>query len=108
MKTVVLLNQDQMGHGDVDLSRRILKTFLQKAIALKGLDAILMVNSGVKLSGPGSEVLGELTMLEEQGVDMVPCGTCLNHYEVTPAVGKVGSMDEIISAMGKADKVITI
>ena len=108
MKTVVLHNQDQMGHGDVDLSRRILKTFLQKAIALKDLDAILMVNSGVKLSGPGSEVLGELTMLEEQGVDMVPCGTCLKHYGVEPAVGTVGSMDEVISAMSKADKVITI
>ena len=108
MKTVVLLNQDQMGHGDVALSRRILKTFLQKAIALKGLDAILMVNSGVKLSGPDSEVLGELTMLEEQGVDMVPCGTCLKHYEVEPAVGNVGSMDDIIIAMTKADKVITI
>ncbi len=108
MKTVVLLNQDQMGHGDVDLSRRILKTFLQKAIALKDLDAILMVNSGVKLSGKDSEVLGELTMLEENGVDMVPCGTCLQHYGVEPAVGTVGSMDAIISAMGKADKVITI
>lgn len=108
MKTVVLLNQDQMGHGDVDLSRRILKTFLQKAITLKGLDAILMVNSGVKLSGPDSEVLGELTMLEENGVDIVPCGTCLQHYGIEPAVGAVGSMDEVISAMSKADKVITL
>ncbi|MEM8710885.1 MAG: DsrE family protein, partial [Planctomycetota bacterium] len=102
----LFLNKDQMGHGDRDLSQRILKTFLQKAIALKGLDAVLMVNSGVKLTAPDSEVLGELTMLEENGVDMVPCGTCLNHYGVEPAVGKVGSMDEIISALSKAEKVV--
>lgn len=108
MKTVVLLNKDQMGHGDVVLTRRILKTFLQKAISLKGLDAILMVGAGVKLTAADSEVLGELTMLEENGVDMVPCGTCLEHYGVTPAVGKVGSMDEVIGAMNKADKVITL
>ena len=108
MKTVVLLNKDQMGHGDEDLSKRILKTFLQKAIALDDLDAILMVNSGVRLTAAGSHVLGELTMLEENGVDMVPCGTCLNHYGVEPKVGSVGSMDEVILRMGKAEKVITI
>ncbi|QDV07490.1 DsrE/DsrF-like family protein [Planctomycetes bacterium Poly30] len=108
MKTVLLLNQDRMGHGDEALGRRILKTFLQKAIALKGLDAVLMVNGGVKLTAAGSEVLGELTMLEENGVDMVPCGTCLEQFGVTPAVGKVGSMDEIIGAMNRADKVITL
>lgn len=108
MKTVILLNQDQMGHGDVDLARRILKTFLQKAIAFEDLDAILMVNSGVKLSGADSTVLGELAMLEENGVDLVPCGTCLNHYGVEPKVGSIGSMDEVISRMDKAGKVITI
>ncbi len=108
MKTIVYLNNDQMGHGDRGLSQRILKTFLQKAIALKDLDAILMVNSGVKLSAKGSEVLGELTMLEEQGVDMVPCGTCLEFYGVDPAVGTIGSMDEIIRAMNAADKVIAL
>ena len=108
MKTVLLLNQDQMGHGDVDLSRRILKTFLQKAIAFEDLDAVLMVNSGVKLTASDSTVLGELTMLEENGVDLVPCGTCLTHYAVEPKVGSVGSMDEVISRMDKAQKVITI
>ena len=109
MKTVVVLNKTQMGHGDSALGVRVLKTFLQKAIALHNLDAIVLFNDGVKLAATGSPVLGELTMLEdEHGVDLIPCGTCLDHYELTPSVGKVGSMDEIIKAMNDAAKVITI
>ncbi|MEL6428449.1 MAG: DsrE family protein [Planctomycetota bacterium] len=108
MKTVLFLGKDTLGHGDRDLGTRILKTFLQKSIALRDLDAVLMVNSGVKLVARDSHVLGELTMLEENGVDLVPCGTCLQHYGVEPAAGEVGSMDGIIKALGDAAKVITV
>ncbi|MDF1838410.1 MAG: DsrE family protein [Planctomycetota bacterium] len=108
MKTLLLLRQDSMGHGDPDLGARVLKTFLQKSIALHGLDAIAFYNSGVKLVAPGSTVLGELSLLEERGIDLVPCGTCLTHFEVEPAVGTVASMDDIVALMSKADKVITL
>lgn len=108
MNTVLFLNKDRMGHGDDALGARILKTFLQKAIALKGLEAVLMVNSAVKLTARDSHVLGELTMLEENGVEMVPCGTCLEHHGVDPAVGRVGSMDGIVKALGDAAKVIQL
>ena len=108
MKTIVVLNKAQMGHGDPGLGHRVLKTFLQKAIALHDLDAIVMFNEGVKLSAADSPVRGELAMLEEEGVDMVPCGTCLDFYGIEPAVGEVGSMDQIIKSMNDATKVITI
>ena len=108
MKTVVMLNKAQMGHGARDLGERILKTFLQKAIVLEGLDAVVMFNEGVKLSGADSPVRGELAMLEERGVELVPCGTCLEYYEIEPAVGAVGSMDEILQTLNRAEKVITI
>ena len=108
MQTVLVLDHDQMGSGDPDLGARILKTFLQKAVALQDLDAILMFNLGVKLTAADSPVLQELGMLDERGVELVPCGTCLQHYGVEPAVGAVASMDDIVSAMGKAQKVITL
>ncbi len=108
MKTVVVLNKAQMGHGAADLGERILKTFLQKSIALRDLDALVMFNEGVKLSGADSPVRGELAMLEERGVDLVPCGTCLDYYGIEPAVGSVGSMDEIVRTMERADKVVTL
>ena len=108
MQTVLVLDRDQMGSGDPDLGARILKTFLQKAVALQDLDAILMFNLGVKLTAADSPVLQELGMLDERGVELVPCGTCLQHYGVTPAVGKVGSMDEILGEIERAEKVLTL
>ena len=108
MKTIVILNRAQMGHGAQELGQRILKTFLQKTIALQDLDAVVMFNEGVKLTGADSPVRGELAMLEERGVDLVPCGTCLESYGVEPAVGSVGSMDDIVQAIDRAAKVVTI
>jgi hypothetical protein len=108
MQTVLVLDSDQMGSGDPDLGARILKTFLQKAVALQDLEAVLLFNAGVKLTAADSSVLQELAMLEERGVELVPCGTCLQHYGVDPAAGRVGSMDDIVAAMGKAAKVITL
>ena len=108
MDTVLFLNHDHMGHGDAGLGERILKTFLQKSRGLEGLEAVLLVNSGVRLVAAGSPVRAELSLLEESGVDIVPCGTCLSFYELEPAVGEVGSMDEIVANLDKAGKVITL
>jgi hypothetical protein len=38
----------------------------------------------------------------------VPCGTCLQHFGVVPAVGKVADMDTIVRELGRAAKVITL
>ncbi len=108
MKTVIILSRDQMGDGDPQLGARLLRTFLQKVRAMEQLEALLFYNGGVKLVGPDSPVLGELTLLEELGVDLVPCGTCLQHFEITPAVGRVGSMDEILTEIDRAEKVVTL
>ena len=108
METVLVLNQDQMGHGDRALCQKVLGTFLKKAIALHGLTAIVFYASGVKLVAADSPVLTELRLLEERGIDMIPCGTCINHYGVTPAVGKVSDMDTVMAEIARAAKVITI
>ena len=108
MDTIVVCNKDQMGHGDRDLGRKVLATFLKKSIALPDFTAIVFFNSGVKLVAADSPVLAELRMLEERGVDIVPCGTCLTHYDIAPAVGEVSDMDTIVQELGRAAKVITI
>jgi hypothetical protein len=108
MHTVVVLNQDSMGHGDRGLGAKILGTFLKKSIALPGFDTLVMFNSGVKLVAADSPLLAELRALEERGVDLVPCGTCLSQFGITPAVGKVADMDSILKELGAAAKVITL
>lgn len=108
MDTIVVLNQDQMGHGDRPLGQKILGTFLKKSIGLPDFTAIVFWNGGVKLVAAESPVLTELRLLEERGVDLVPCGTCLAHFGITPAVGKIADMDTILRELGRAAKVITL
>lgn len=110
MKVVLALGQDGMGHGDAELGKRILGTFLRKAIAIKGLTAIVMFNAGVKLAASNSPVLTELILLHDQGIDIRPCGTCVDAFGIRDqiAIGGVSNMDEIIDEMSKADKVITL
>jgi hypothetical protein len=108
MRTILVLSRDQMGHGDAALGQKILGTFLRKAIALGNLTAIVLFNSGVRLVASDSPVLTELTQLHEEGVDLRPCGTCLDFYQLQPAVGHVSNMDEIIAELARAEKVITL
>ncbi|MCH2105572.1 MAG: DsrE family protein [Planctomycetes bacterium] len=108
MNTVIVLNHDQMGLGDSELGRKILGTFLGKVPSIQEVSTIALYNSGVKLLAKGSPVLAELTMLEENGVDLLPCGTCVNHYGVELATGEISTMDQIVQELNKAEKVITL
>jgi DsrE/DsrF-like family len=108
MHTALLLNHDSMGHGDPALGRKILGVFLRKIPSIQQVEAIMMVNSGVKLVAPDSPVLAELRALEEHGVDLMPCGTCVEAFGVQVAAGEVSNMDDIVAELGRADKVITL
>ena len=59
------------------------------------------------------EVLGisagrNVKMLEEQGVEIRTCGTCLNFYGISDKlqVGEVTNMYDIAEQMTKADRII--
>ena len=110
MKTVVALGHDGMGRGDADLGHAILGTFLRKANAIKGLQAIVLFNGGVRLATNDSPVIAELNQLHEAGVDILPCGTCIDHFGLGEkmAVGAVSNMDAIIATLDGAEKVITL
>ncbi|MGE0711628.1 MAG: DsrE family protein [Planctomycetota bacterium] len=111
MKTVIVINQQSFGHGDLELGRKVLKTFFTKAGgAFKELEAIVFYNTGVKCLAEGSEFLPPLSTLHEQGVDLIACGTCVDAFGLREQirVGTVGSMDEILAEMERAEKVITV
>jgi hypothetical protein len=110
MKTVVVLGHEGMGHGDNTLGTRILGTFLSKSPALQQLQAVVLFNSGVKLATEGSPVLPQLHQLFENGVDILPCGTCLDHFGLREQlrVSRVVGMEDIIAELNRAEKVITL
>ncbi len=111
MKTAIILNRDQMGEGDRALGQKALTTCLRKLVTFGDkLEAILLYNSGVKLAAKDSFVAVELRQLHDNGVEILACTTCVEHFGLTGnlLVDKACSMDEIVSAMRKAEKVITL
>lgn len=111
MKTVVIINTQGMGVGDESLSMVLVGAFIRKMWARdERIDAILVYNSGVKCLAEGSSVLDAFSGIEEAGVDVVVCGTCIDHYNLEDKmkVGRRSGMEEIVDMMMAADKVITI
>jgi hypothetical protein len=64
----------------------------------------------VKPAAEGSPVLDLLRSLEERGVPLLVCLTCLNHYGLADKVkvGTVGGMPAIIAAQWVATKVVSL
>lgn len=110
MKNIVVINRFGMGHGNQELGEILVGAFLKKVWARAAKpECIVLYNEGVKLIAQGSEYLDSMTGLEEQGVEIVACGTCLDFYGITEMkAGRRSDMAEILNFMMDADKVITI
>jgi intracellular sulfur oxidation DsrE/DsrF family protein len=109
---VIVINSDGMGSTkDQTLKEKLLMTFLGLAGQMDPLPiAICFYTDGVKLACEGSPVLDDLIALEQKGVHLILCQTCLNTYGLIDRVrvGIVGGMGDIITALWQASKVITI
>lgn len=106
---VAVLSSDQMGGGNEELGRILMKGFVYALSKLDNLpETVLLYNGGAKLSVEGSQSLEDLQSLEAQGVEILTCGTCLNFYELTDKlrVGGVTNMYEITEKMAKAGQII--
>ena len=68
------------------------------------------MESGVKLLLPEFEALETFKQLEEEGVKLLLCKTCLDFYGIGEkiAAGQESDMPSIIQAMHEADKVISL
>ncbi len=109
--SIVVINSDTLGRGNEDVGATLLATFLRKVLAsMNKPDAIVFYNSGVKLLTRGSYYLEVLEALEESGVELLACGTCV--YNVCGKhglrVGRISNMDEIATALLNCQKVITL
>jgi len=87
-----------------------LQTYIQTIKEIKPLpDKILFYNSGVKLVTAASGALNVLEQLQDQGVEILVCGTCLDFLQLKSAmrVGQISNMYAIMDAMASADKLVS-
>lgn len=106
---VVAVDTDAMGRGSEELGKTLMKGFLFAVSQLPvPPKTMLFYNGGAKLTTEGSASLEDLKKLEEQGVEILTCGTCLDFYGLKDklAVGGVTNMYSIVEKLSKAGKVI--
>lgn len=110
-KVAVLIKSSLFGQGEPELGQILMKSFLFSLNELDGKVAYLIfMNSGVQLTTEASPVLEHLQALEQKGVEVLSCGTCLDYYQVKDklAVGKVTNMYTAVEILTGADRAITI
>ncbi len=106
--TVVVFASDLMGQGDPELGAILMRAFCATVVQLPKPQKLLFYNRGVFLALDDSPVLSELKGLEEAGVGLLVCGTCLDFYKVKDrlAAGQVSNMFSILEAQMQAGRII--
>ena len=101
-----LITSDVMGRGEDKLGELLIANFLRLLGESPEKPAtMIFLNSGVRLVCDGSNVLDHVRKLEEQGVEMLVCTTCLEYFDFTDKlkVGKPTTMVKSIQSMMTAD-----
>jgi len=91
-KSIIFMS-DKMGHGDDELGSVLTSGYIYTLTEMEELPKYIMfVNSGVKLTTKGSKCIDDIKKLEERGVEILSCGTCLDFLKIELKDLKVGSV----------------
>ena len=97
MKTLIYLNELKAGSGDV--GEVLLAKFLLAFLSVENKpEYVICVNEAVRLSTERARAgFGALKELENAGVKVLSCGTCLDAYKLTDklAIGQITSATQI-------------
>lgn len=107
----VLITCDQMGRGSEELGKILIKGFIFALTQLPVLpEAVLLLNSGVRLAVDDANTVDDLKALEQGGVAVRACGTCLNYYNLLDklAVGEVADMMQITERLTSSAKAVVL
>ncbi|BDG07347.1 sulfurtransferase-like selenium metabolism protein YedF [Anaeromyxobacter paludicola] len=109
--TVVVVSGETLGRGDDGLGAKLLGNFLRTLATVEPKpEAIVFYNAAVRLLGRGTPHEEALRQLEDGGVELLACVTCLEFYGLTAqlALGQVSNMREIVQRLLAATKTITV
>lgn len=109
--TLIQFTQNGMGSGNSELAHTLAYNYLNLLLEEEELPRfICLYNEGVKLLCDGASTIQPFKDLQEKGVKIIACKTCLNYYNLTEKVevGIQGTMIDIIQIQKIADKVISL
>ncbi len=102
---------DTMGKGSEELGKILIKSFIYTLTeATPFPSTLIFYNGGVHLTCEGSEVLEDLKKLEEEGVEIISCGTCLDYFKIKDKlqVGEISNMYTIYEKLKNPMNTVTI
>lgn len=106
----ILFSSNKMGNGNDELGEVLMNGYIYTLTEMDELPKYIMfVNSGVKLTTKGSKCIEDLKKLEDRGVEVLSCGTCLNYLNIdldNLEVGSVTNMYTIVDNTVNVDKTI--
>ena len=106
---IAVISSEFMGSGDDILGKILIKGFIFALTQLETLPmAVIFYNGGVHHTLKNSACIKDLQYLQEQRVQILVCGTCLNHFNALSnlAVGEVTDMYNIVNLMQQAACII--
>jgi selenium metabolism protein YedF len=108
-RLAVLIASELLGHGPEELGRLLMRSFLKTWLDVAPAPwRMLFINTGVRLALDDSPVLDDLRALEEAGVELLACGTCLDYFRAKPRLraGRVSNMLEIVNSLTSASRIV--
>jgi selenium metabolism protein YedF len=106
---LLVIKSCYVGDSEPDLGETLMRSFLNMIWEGGVLPArIICMTSGVFLTTEGSQVVDILKRFEEQGTEILSCGTCLDYYHRKEKliIGKPTTMKESVNAMLSFKKVV--
>ncbi|MGE0089894.1 MAG: sulfurtransferase-like selenium metabolism protein YedF [Bacteroidales bacterium] len=106
---VISFQKNKLGEGSDELGTILAKAFIN---TLPEIDVkpkkLVFLNSGIYLTLKDSTVIDTLKKLEQMGIEILVCGTCLDYFKKKEelGVGIVSNMYVILETLSKASKVI--
>ncbi|MCK4574775.1 sulfurtransferase-like selenium metabolism protein YedF [candidate division WOR-3 bacterium] len=111
-KTIsVFVSTNTMGKGDDKLGKILIRAFFPTLLETESQpNKLIFMNSGVKLTVEGSEVIDPLKKIENEGIEILVCGTCLDFFNIKDKikVGRISNMFEIVNSLINSDKTVTL
>jgi len=105
---VFLIQSEGLGSGEDQLGGLLMANFLRLLGESKDKPSTMVFwNTGVRLVCEGSQVLDHLKRLEEQGVEILACTTCLEYFDLVDKlkIGKATTMVKSIQSLMNSDMV---
>lgn len=107
----IFISSDKMGQGNDELGEVLIKGYIYTLTETKPYPKhIVFVNSGVRLTTVNEATVENLKILENNGVEILSCGTCLDYYNLKESlqVGTVTNMYNIVEVMNNSLQTISI